>query len=123
MGSVPASAASGVNPTTQVTVMFNRLIDPSTVTSVTFSVWTTTALAGHIQVAGDSVVFTPDNPLDLFATHSVRLTEAIRSTAGDRLPASGGGRVSNSDPATRSSVFSISLNVAPWWTPVSASAW
>ncbi|MFT5048798.1 MAG: hypothetical protein ACI8QZ_000185 [Chlamydiales bacterium] len=87
VGSTPASAASDVDPAIQVSVQFDRLIDASTVTSTTFSVWTTVALAGGLQVAGDSVLFTPDNPLDLFATHSVRLTEGIRSTAGDRLPA------------------------------------
>jgi len=87
LDSIPASAASGVDPMTQISVRFDRLLDSATVTPAAFSVWTTTALAGNTQVSGDSIVFTPDEALDLFATVSVRMTEAIRSTAGDRLPA------------------------------------
>lgn len=87
LSSIPASAASGVDPATQVSVRFDRLIDPATVTPAAFSVRTSTVLAGVTQVAGDSITFTPDDPLDLLATHTVWLTEAIRSTAGDRLPA------------------------------------
>ena len=84
-GSIPAAGASDVSLGTQIQVRFEFPVNPSTVTSQSFSVSAGQIVSGALQVAGDTVLFTPSEALVPVAQHTIRLAATIGSMAGETL--------------------------------------
>ena len=89
---VPANNAGSVPTNVHYTVQFTKPIDPSTLTSDTFSVVDRTSnipVTGLIQVdpSGVTASFIPDQPLPIGRSFSVNLATGIQDTAGNRLVA------------------------------------
>ena len=89
----PANNAASVPTNVHYTVQFSKAIDPSTLTSSSFSVTdksTSLAVDGVIQVnpGGLTAAFVPSQLLPVSRAFSVTLTTAIQDTSGNNLSAS-----------------------------------
>jgi hypothetical protein len=85
----PLSGATGVNPATTVSAIFNNTLDATTVTSSTFTLRdaTNTAVAASINVSGNTATLTPGTLLTSGAAYTATLTTAIRDVNGTALVA------------------------------------
>lgn len=86
----PTNGAAGVSPNATVSVTFNNALDPSTVTSSTFTVNDSTAgqpVTGLLQISADqsAATFVPSQPMAVNHSFSVTLTTAIQDQDGNSL--------------------------------------
>ncbi|MDX2253577.1 MAG: Ig-like domain-containing protein [Nitrospira sp.] len=89
IGTSPSSGATNVATTSALTVTFSEPIDPSSVTTETFSVRAgpNPPITGTLSVNGATVTFTPSPgaPLDFNTSFTVTLTTGIRDLARNTL--------------------------------------
>lgn len=84
----PLPDATGVASGATVSVTFTVPIDAATVTDSTFTVENPGGtIAGTRMVNGDTITFTPADPLSAGVPHTVTLTTGIEATGGTGLPA------------------------------------
>lgn len=81
----PLQAATGVVPTTSITAVFNKALDPSTVTAANFTVAAgASVVAGAVRYnsAANTATFIPGIQLAANTTYTVTLSANIKSAAG-----------------------------------------
>jgi fibronectin type 3 domain-containing protein len=86
----PADGATGVGPSTLVQAVFDRSLDPSTVTASSFTLTGPTGAVAATVAYDDSThtaTLTPTASLALATTYTAKLTTAISSSAGAPLAA------------------------------------
>ncbi len=87
----PAAGASGVAATTTLLVTFSESIDPSTLTTASFSVAAAgSAVAGSVAASGPVATFTPAVPLAAGTSFVVTISTAVKDSAGNPLAAAHG---------------------------------
>jgi large repetitive protein len=91
---VPANGATNVPTNVHYTVQFSKAIDPSSLTSASFSIVdnaTGQPVAGMIQVDASGLVaaFVPDPLLPIGRSFTVNITTAVKDTAGNNLASIG----------------------------------
>jgi tetrahydromethanopterin S-methyltransferase subunit B/cytoskeletal protein CcmA (bactofilin family) len=85
---VPANAATGVATNGKIAVTFSEAMDPSTITTATFTLRQgSTAVAGIVTYAGVTATFTPSSTLAPNATYTATMTTGARDLAGNALAA------------------------------------
>lgn len=80
-----ATAATGVGLTSNVVIHFSRAIDATTATASSVSLTpdgSTTAVAGSLKAAGDSIVFDPTNDLTSGTKYKLTLANTIEAEDG-----------------------------------------
>ncbi len=84
----PVAGATAVAAGATIAVTFSEPIDPSTLTTSSFSVIAAgNAVAGSVAVAGSTATFTPAAPLAAGASYSVAVTTSVKDLAGNPLAA------------------------------------
>ena len=78
----PADLADAVSVAANVTVTFSEAIDPSTVSSVTFSI---DGVSGTVSAGGSQAQFFPSQQLSADQNYTVRVTTGISDLAGNAL--------------------------------------
>ncbi len=82
----PVNGATSVPLNKVITVTFNEAMDPSTITSTSFTVQSTSAaITGTITYSGNTASFTPSVPLLPNTTYTGRVTTAIKDITGNAL--------------------------------------
>src|SRR5438552_1994063 len=129
---VPANAATGVAISQKIAVAFSAVMDPLTITPVTFTLKQgTTAVAGTVTYAGVTATFSPASTLAPNTTHTATMTTGSRDLAGNALatdfswsfttgatPDTTAPTVSSIVPANAATGVSISGNVAATFSEV-----
>ncbi|NMM11283.1 MAG: DUF3494 domain-containing protein [Polaromonas sp.] len=85
----PVDAATGVPINRKISAIFDEAMDPSTITSATFSVTTgpsATPVAGVVTYVGTTAIFTPTGNLALSTTYKATITTGATNLA---IPAKG----------------------------------
>src|SRR2546426_506432 len=83
---VPANAATGVSINGNVAAAFSKVMNPLTITPVTFTLKQgTTAVAGTVSYAGVTATFTPASALAPLTTFTATVTTGARDLAGNAL--------------------------------------
>lgn len=89
VSNVPTSNAVNVATSSTVAVVFSVAMDPSTITSTTFTLKQgTTAVAGAVTYSGNTATFTPTVNLEGNKLFSAMVTTGAKSTAGAALAVS-----------------------------------
>src|SRR5439155_1647032 len=84
----PANAATGVAINHTVTAAFSEVMDPLTITPVTFTLKQgTTAVAGTVSYAGVTATFTPASALAPLTIYTAVVNTGARDLAGNALAA------------------------------------
>lgn len=84
----PLANATGVQTNVRPSVTFSEIIDPSSVTTSTFSLKNgALTVAGAVSVSGNSITFTPASALSGNTTYSVTAAKGIKDIAGNQLVA------------------------------------
>src|SRR5439155_1594895 len=83
---VPDNAATGVAISQKIAVAFSAVMDPLTITPVTFTLQQgTTAVAGTVTYAGVTATFTPASALAPLTTYTATVTTGARNLAAIAL--------------------------------------
>src|SRR5437667_409264 len=83
---VPAKGATGVAVNGKIAATFSKAMDPSTITTVTFtSEQGATAVAGTVTYAGVTATFNPLSSLAPNTTYTAMMTTGARDLAGNAL--------------------------------------
>ncbi len=84
LSSIPAAGATGVPTNSSVAVTFDQAMDPTSLTSTTFTV---SGVAGSVayDATNKTAVFHPSSVLGAQATYTATVTTGARSAAGARL--------------------------------------
>jgi hypothetical protein len=87
---LPAGGATGVSIGAIVSVRFDDLLDPVSVTTTTLELRTAAGVpvTGSVSVGDSTVVFDPSTPLDTLTNYVVTLAPGIRDMAGNTRTAS-----------------------------------
>ena len=82
----PIDNATGIAGNTKVAITFNKVMNPLTITTSTFTVMQgTTSVAGTVAYAGTTATFTPSNPLAVSTTYTAKLTTGAKDLVGNAL--------------------------------------
>ena len=83
----PGSGASGIAITSAVTATFNERLDPSTVTTASFTLKNASnaPVAGAVTYAGSTATFAPTTPLGAATLYTATLTTGVKDAAGNGL--------------------------------------
>ncbi len=84
----PSGNATGVSPTTNVTVTFSKAIDPLTVTTSTMQLVPTSTyipVSGTVSTTGQTATFTPSQSLDLLTQYNLSLSSGVTDMEGQTL--------------------------------------
>ncbi|NIR78658.1 MAG: Ig-like domain-containing protein, partial [Gemmatimonadetes bacterium] len=81
----PADGAAGIPTTSTVSATFSEPVDPSSVTTTSFSV---VGVVGTVGVSDATATFTPDASLAPGTEYTATLTGAVTDLAGNSLPSS-----------------------------------
>src|SRR5439155_9314932 len=85
---VPGNAATHVTVSRTVAATFSEVMNPLTITTVTFTLKQgTTAVAGTVSYAGVTATFNPVSTLAPNAVHTATITVGARDLAGNALGA------------------------------------
>jgi len=83
---VPANAASGVPINQKVIATFSESMDPSTISTTTFTLTQgSTSISGAVTYAGTTATFTPTTNLEPGNTYTATITVGARDVAGNAL--------------------------------------
>ncbi|MGI5819452.1 MAG: ice-binding family protein [Armatimonadota bacterium] len=83
---IPVDGAAGVAINRKVTAIFSEAMNPSTVTTATFTLKRgRTAVPGTVSCTGTTATFEPANPLTSAATHIATITTGAEDLAGNSL--------------------------------------
>ena len=109
----PAAGASAVAATTTISVTFSEPIDPSTLTSASFSVAVAgSAVAGSVAASGPVATFTPAAPLAAGANVTITVSTALKDLAGNPLAAAHNWSFATAAAAARSWSSPVPLELA-----------
>jgi hypothetical protein len=82
----PTNLATEVATNSAITAIFSEMLDPLTVTNITFSLRLGTApISGTVTYAGVTATFTPSNSLASGTVYTVIITTVVRDLAGNTL--------------------------------------
>jgi hypothetical protein len=82
----PINLSTGINLSTAVAATFNEAIDPSTITTASFTLTQgTTPIAGVISYSGLTATFTPTNNLTPLTAYTATITSGVRDSAGNAM--------------------------------------
>lgn len=85
-GTVNANGATGVPINTKVGATFSEAMDPTTITTTTFTLKQgTTVVPGTVAYSGVNAVFTPTDNLALSTLYTARITTGATDLAGNAL--------------------------------------
>src|SRR6185503_5031720 len=85
---VPADAATGVAINQIITATFSEAMDPSTISTTTFTLKQgTTPVAGTVSYTGVTATFTPAGNLSPLTTYTATITTGAMDLAGNALAA------------------------------------
>ena len=77
---------SGVSINKRVTATFSNAMNPSTLTTTTFTLAQgTTPVTGTVSTAGTTATFTPTSPLAVNTTYTATITTGAKDTSGNSL--------------------------------------
>src|SRR5438034_830955 len=83
---VPANLATGVAISRQIAGTFSEPMDPSTISTATFTLKQgTTAVAGTVSYSGVTATFTPTGNLAPLTTYTATISAGARDLAGNAL--------------------------------------
>lgn len=83
---VPADTATGAALNTNVTAIFSEVMDPTTITSSTFTLkQSTTVIPGAVTYAGTSATFNPTSNLVANASYTATISTGVTDLAGNAL--------------------------------------
>ena len=87
VSSNPASGASDVATNSSIHVYFSEAMDPSTITSNTFTLSgdMSSALTGEVTCTGRAAAFIPFSHMDTMATYTATIGGSVTDTAGNSL--------------------------------------
>ncbi len=83
----PANLATGVALNKVITVTFNEVMNPATITQASFTITGAAPVAGTITYSGTVATFTPSSPLAVNTTYTGRVTTAVKDANGNALQA------------------------------------
>jgi len=84
----PLDKAIGVAPNKVVAITFSGAMDPTTITSSTFTLMQgTTSVSGTVAYSGTTATFTPANPLAANTIYTATITTGVKDLAGDAIAA------------------------------------
>ena len=84
----PPDGAINIATDIEITATFSEELDPSTVSSSTFSLDDNgTLISGSVSYSGTTATFTPDNNLPLGSTLTATITTGVKDLAGNSLTA------------------------------------
>jgi uncharacterized protein (TIGR03437 family) len=87
IGSYPASGAINVNVGTDVEVIFNEVMNSSTLNASTYTVQSgSTPVAGSYMTDSNEAYFSPTSPLAYSTTYTVTVTTGAQDSLGNALP-------------------------------------
>ncbi|MBK8788293.1 MAG: Ig-like domain-containing protein [Chitinophagaceae bacterium] len=81
----PAAGATSVALNKVITVTFNEIMNPATITQATFTITGATPVVGTITYSGNTATFTPSTPLTVNTTYTGRITTAVKDENGNAL--------------------------------------
>ncbi len=81
----PAAGATSVALNKVITVTFNEIMNPATITQASFTISGTTPVTGVITYSGNTATFTPTGPLAVNTTYTGRVTTAVKDANGNAL--------------------------------------
>jgi hypothetical protein len=88
VSTINANGATNVSTNTKVGAFFTEAIDPSTITSTTFTLMQgTTPVAGTVKGVAFAVTFTPTSYLTANTVYTATLTTGVKDMAGNALAA------------------------------------
>ncbi len=85
LSAIPLDKAVNVPINQVISATFNENMDPATITTASFTVTGTTAIAGTIAYNGMTATFTPSAPLAANTTYTGKLTTAVKDLLGQSL--------------------------------------
>jgi hypothetical protein len=83
----PANGATSVALDKVITVTFNEIMNPATITQASFSITGASPVAGVITYSGNTATFTPSGLLTANTTYTGRVTTAVKDENGNALQA------------------------------------
>ena len=81
----PANGATSVALNKVITVTFNEVMNPATITQTSFTLTGATPVTGTITYSGATASFTPSSPLTVNTTYTGRVTTAVKDLRGNAL--------------------------------------
>ena len=81
----PAAGATSVALNKVITVTFNEIMNPATITQASFTITGATPVVGVITYSGNTATFTPAGPLAVNTTYTGRVTTAVKDENGNAL--------------------------------------
>ena len=82
----PTNLATGVATNSAITAVFSEMLDPLTITNVTFTLKQGTApVSGTVSYAGVTATFTPSSSLATSTVYTAIITTVVRDLAGNTL--------------------------------------
>ena len=81
----PANLATSVALDKVITVTFNEVMNPATITQTSFTITGATPVAGTITYSGTTASFTPSGPLAINTTYTGRVTTSVKDLTGNAL--------------------------------------
>lgn len=84
----PSNNATSVPVTERIKATFSEPVDPSTISTETFSVYDgAAAISGSVSYGGTTAVFTPDASLSFNKTYTAKVTSGVKDPAGNPMAA------------------------------------
>ena len=85
---VPADTAVGVAVNADITAIFSEVMDPSTITTATFTLAQgITPIAGAVTYVGTTAIFNPTSDLAASTAYTATVTTGVKDLAGNALAA------------------------------------
>ncbi len=81
----PVAGATNVALNKVITVTFNEIMNPATITQASFTITGATPVVGTITYSGNTATFTPSTPLTVNTTYTGRITTAVKDENGNAL--------------------------------------
>ncbi len=81
----PANGETSVALNKVITVTFNEVMNPATITQASFTITGAAPVAGTITYSGNTATFTPSSPLAMNTTYTGRVTTAVKDLMGNAL--------------------------------------
>jgi hypothetical protein len=83
---IPTNLATGVATNSAITAVFSEMLDPLTITNVTFTLKQGTApVSGTVNYAGVTATFTPSSSLAASTVYTATITTVVKDLIGNTL--------------------------------------